>query len=75
MEFAKEDMKSFLNGLSLLGIVIMLILFFLLKEGAEYLLESGNADVLVIVASMFIAAIVTLAIMTAIKNRKKEKPE
>ncbi len=68
-------MKSFLNGLSLLGIVIMLILFFLLKEGAEYLLESGNADVLVIVASMFIAAIVTLAIMTAIKNRKKEKPE
>ncbi len=68
-------MKSFLIGQFLLEVVIMLVLFFLLKEGAEYLLESGNADMLVIVASMFIAVMITGAIMMVLKNRKKEKPE
>lgn len=68
-------MKRFLIGQFLLEVVIMLVLFFLLKEGAEYLLESGNADMLVIVASMFIAVMITGAIMMVLKNRKKEKPE
>ena len=68
-------MKRFLIGQFLLEVVIMLVLFFLLKEGAEYLLETGNADMLVIIASMFISVMITGAIMTVLKSRKKEKPE
>ena len=75
MKRSKSKIRKFFEALSLPHIALMLILFLLLKKGAEYLLESGNSETLIVVSSMFIAVIVAEAIMTLFNKRGKNQSD
>jgi len=68
-------MKQFFKEVFFPGVVLLMALFLLLKKGAEYLVESGNTDMLVMGGSMFTAALISEILVFAVKNWRKNKAD